>query len=226
MCGVDNIIVRHTLSTPYDITTMGNSKDTNQIITQATLRGSTAHNVSNNLKAITLSPDGTKMMTALNDGNPHFVRWDLSTAWDLTTASPVLGKSGYLTTGEDIGSAGVSPDGKILWYFHSNNQWMFDLTTPWDLSTRANFRLFSSGSLDRYCVFVAKSIGGSDKYNVKMWSGFSYYIQEKDLYIPTTLTYPAATSVINQGERLSDDTKVIELSTTSGASGVKVYSLS
>lgn len=130
------------LSTPFDISTA--DWITNQIYI----------NVPNesNPYVLRFSPDGTYMFVGgtSTDGP---LRWTLTTAWDISTAS----YDGSITLSSDEGnlrSFDFKPDGtKMFTIGHTNDSILeYNLTTPWDYSTATyvqsvSCRLFSNGPL-------------------------------------------------------------------------------
>jgi len=93
-------------------------------------------------EAIWISSDGTKMFIAGNSGN-RVIRYDLSTAWDVTSAS-------YTSATGSLSSSGVTlptglffkPDGTKMFLSDSFYDWVrpFTLSSAFDLSTDALIR--------------------------------------------------------------------------------------
>ena len=94
-------------------------------------------------------PDGLKMYV-IGSGGDNIYEYDLSTAWDITTAS-------YLQTLNigvyETGPRGITfkPDGLQMYFIGSAgddiNEWA--LTTAWDITTASALRSFSVVSQDR-----------------------------------------------------------------------------
>ena len=92
-------------------------------------------------------PDGTKMYVVGNAGN-DINEYDLSTAWDISTASylRVFGDSRHDTFPQGVF---FKPDGTKMYMIGtlSLNVWQYDLSTAWDIST-ASFTYPSTEYLD------------------------------------------------------------------------------
>ena len=130
------------LSTPFDISTA--DWLTNQIYIDIPNEG--------NPYVLRFSPDGIYMFVGgtARDGP---LRWTLSTAWDLSTAS----YDGSITLSSDEGnlrSFDFKPDGTKMFTIGTSNDSIkeYTLTTPWDSSTATyvqsvDCKLFSNGPL-------------------------------------------------------------------------------
>jgi hypothetical protein len=134
---IQGFIYQYDLTTAYDITT-------------ASFAGRydcSSYSIARNPRAVRFKPDGTKMFV-LNDYNNALREFNLSTAWDVTTAS-YTGQSRYAGGGTPT-SLYMKPDGTKWWAGLSQS---FDtvtqqtMTTAWDLSTS------TSGSTNKYQVY-------------------------------------------------------------------------
>jgi DNA-binding beta-propeller fold protein YncE len=115
-------------------------------------------------KGVFLKPDGTKMFIAGN-GTDSIHEYDLSTAWDVSTAS--------LSQSLSIGSQDVTPediffkpDGAKVYIVGSENDSVFEynLSTAWDVSTASYLQSFSVTSQDTYPKGVFFKPDGTKMY--------------------------------------------------------------
>jgi len=116
-------VYRYDLSTAWDITTA----------TYVSLKSVTAQ--ADYPLGVTFSGDGTKMFV-MGYGNKSVYRYDLSTAWDITTATYVSLKS---VTAQDTKPYGItfSGDGTKMFVMGNGNDsvYRYDLSTAWDITT-------------------------------------------------------------------------------------------
>ena len=118
-------IYQYDLSTAWDISTASYSNKSFSVQTQ-----------SSNPSGLAVSADGTKFY--VNDyGSAVSYQYDLSTAWDISTASYSNKSLTSTTQGGQIESIDISSDG--LKFFMSgcidDAIFQYDLSTAWDLST-------------------------------------------------------------------------------------------
>ena len=137
-------VLQYNLSTAWSITTASFNQAfslTSQISSSAT--------------SITFSEDGTKMyINRMFTNSGHVFRYDLSTAWDISTASyvhtvelyPIINTVEVLRSNAASWTINISPDGTRLFmitqtYFKEEDEapegglFEFELTTPFDLTT-------------------------------------------------------------------------------------------
>ena len=122
---------QYTLSTPWDITSGGAPAQQN-------LGSNSAFPTD-----ITFKPDGTKMY--VTDGNGDDIdEYDLSTAWDITTASYL---QNFSVASQDDGPQAVQfkPDGTKMFVAGQNTDSIYEyaLSTAWDISTASLTTSFS-----------------------------------------------------------------------------------
>ena len=88
-------------------------------------------------------PDGTKMYV-LGDTVPDVNEYDLSTPWDISTASS---KQDFNVSaqGSDVGGLFFKPDGTKMYVVGGSNDNVneYDLSAPWDISTASFKQLFN-----------------------------------------------------------------------------------
>ena len=122
---------QYTLSTPWDITSGGTPEQKN-------LGTNSAFPTD-----ITFKPDGTKMY--IPDGNGDDIdEYDLSTAWDIKTASYL---QSFSVASQDDGPQAVQfkPDGTKMFVAGQNTDSIYEyaLSTAWDISTASLTTSFS-----------------------------------------------------------------------------------
>jgi len=146
---------QYTLSTPWDITS-GSTPVFKYLGTNSGLPND-----------ITFKPDGTKMYVI--DGlvsNDDIDEYDLSTAWDITTASYV---QSFSVASQDDGPQDLEfkPDGTKVFVIGQTNDAVYEyaLSTAWDISTASFTTSFSVASQD-----------STPKTMVILESGLIFYI--------------------------------------------------
>lgn len=96
-----------------------------------------------NPTGVFLKPDGTKMYVSGDAGN-DISEYDLSTAWNISTASFL---QGFSVAAQDSGPKDVffKPDGTKMYVLgdSSNRIYEYDLSTAWDISTASILQNFS-----------------------------------------------------------------------------------
>ncbi len=121
----NNQVSRWTLSTPWDISTLGSRQ--NQSIS-----------VSGNLLGIDLKTDGTKMFLCTENS---VVAYNLSTAWDntsVTSSTPNVTYSLASFSGAAAEAIRFKSDGTEFYILDKNNStriYIYSLSTAWDIST-------------------------------------------------------------------------------------------
>jgi len=122
----DDTIYQYSLSTPYDITTASYDSKSFAVTSQdATPRG------------LEVKPDGTKLYIA-GDTNNTVYEYDLSTAWDISTASY---SSNSFSVNSQIsstafGAVSFKSDGTSFYALGQNaGVYQYDLSTAWDVSS-------------------------------------------------------------------------------------------
>tara|TARA_R110000772_G_scaffold75358_2_gene163617 strand:- start:842 stop:2461 length:1620 start_codon:yes stop_codon:yes gene_type:complete len=99
-------------------------------------------------KGIFFKPDGLKMYIA-GYGNDSVYEYNLSTAWDISTASFL---QTFSVAAQDTNPAGVSfrPDGLKMYVLGYGNDrvYEYNLSTAWNVSTASFVQFFSVGAQD------------------------------------------------------------------------------
>ena len=113
---------------------------------------------------IFFKPDGTKMYVA-GDGGNDINEYNLSTAWDISTASFV---QVFSVAGQDTGVAGVffKPDGLKMYVvgFTNDSVYEYTLSTAWDISTSSFVQSFSVSGQDTGPVALFFKPDGTKMY--------------------------------------------------------------
>lgn len=121
-------IYQFTLSTPWDITTA----------TSASLNYSASG--PSGPYSFDLSADGTKLYI-MSNGDDYLYHYNLSTAWNISTAGAPGGANYYYIGGTDANPAGlrISSDGTTIYWIGqtSNTMYKIVLTTPYYLNNSA-----------------------------------------------------------------------------------------
>jgi WD40 repeat protein len=122
--GVDNgYILRYPLATPYDVATL-----------QAYDNFTTNPIVSDWARAVDFNSDGTRLYVG-QDRAPNLQQFDLSVAWDLSTAGAGAAAPNM---SDDISGVSFSPDGRYMFIAEmagTDQVRRHELLTPWDVST-------------------------------------------------------------------------------------------
>jgi DNA-binding beta-propeller fold protein YncE len=129
MSSGNDTVYQYDLLTPWDVSTAGGSPALNSYDMSAV--------ISNGVGG-TFSTDGTKMyVTDLTTQTVY--QFDLSTAWDVTTAggSPVAYSKDVSSEDTSPEIVRFRPDGSDMYVLgkNTNNIYQYSLTTPWDIST-------------------------------------------------------------------------------------------
>lgn len=136
-----SIIYEYTPNGAYNLYGMNTSASASKSLTS----------IPNNSGRHILSSDGTKLYTYCS-GNSTFYRHNLSTPWNITTASYHSSKTGLSTypTGGNNMNTFIDKDGKYLLVtsYHSSNLYgyRYTMSTPYDLSTLTYTSTTSMGS--------------------------------------------------------------------------------
>jgi len=132
MFGIRNTeVVKYTLSSAWDIDTLSYSS---------------VKSVSPEISAgsgIFFKPDGTKMYVLDNGGN-DLNEYDLSSAWDISTASYL---QVFPVSSQDTNPSGIffKSDGAKMYVvgYQNNSVYEYDLSSAWDISTASYSQTFS-----------------------------------------------------------------------------------
>lgn len=143
------VVYEFDLSTAWDITTA------------SFIQSFTTPYAANNNIDITMKPDGTRMY--ITDDSSRGVRqYNLSTAWDVSTAA----YNSFASTsalGADLGAIVFSPDGTRMYVTEPLDRELgqFSLSTPWEVSTATYVNRLYDGNLSSSSRGMAISNDGS-----------------------------------------------------------------
>ena len=155
------IVSEHVLSTAYDIsTTTYNNVDTSALTTETSAAFDTN---------LALSPDGTKLFV-LQSATKEIARYDLSTAWDLSTLSTT--KHSYYIEAANLNtpiSFTFNADGTVLIIFYNSTDAIvkYDLSTAWDLSTASRDSSFTIVANSASSTAYVGSTSGIDLHSLE-----------------------------------------------------------
>ena len=150
-----NDVKEYNLSTEWDVNTASYSQAFS-ISSQDT-----------NSQGLTFSADGTKMYV-IGIGNWSVYQYNLSTAWDVSTASYA---QSFVVSSQDIYPLDLcfKPDGTKMYVAGNQNDsvYEYDLSTAWDVSTASySSKALSAGSYETSPYGVAFSSDGTKVYVV------------------------------------------------------------
>ena len=147
---------------------------------------------------VEFSGDGTKMFV-VGSANDSVYRYDLSTAWDLTTATYVSAKD---VGAQDTSQRGVafSPDGTKMFVvgYDIKSVYRYDLATPWDLTTATYVSAKDVRAQDTSPRGVAFSGDGTKMFVVGLASESVYRYDLTTAWDITSATYVATKGVSAQ----------------------------
>ena len=125
-------------------------------------------------QGFTFKPDGTKMYTA-DISNDSVNEYDLSTAWDITTASfnQTLSVSSEDNLPTDVF---FKPDGTKMYLSGAGNDniYEYDLSTAWDISTATVLQSFSILTLETTVLGMYFRDDGARMYIIGNQTGLLY----------------------------------------------------
>jgi len=124
----DDILHRHTMSTPGQPSTMSTTPDSGQELNVGTITGTS------NIQGIKFKPDGLKFY-ALDGTADKIFEISLASAFDLTSATALLNTFSFNPSVETAPAGGFDIDdsGKYLALVGSSTVKLCKLTTPWSL---------------------------------------------------------------------------------------------
>ena len=154
-------------------------------------------------------PDGTKMYIIGYVGQ-DVNEYDLSTAWDISTASYLQNFSISAQFGSQVSNLFFKPDGLKMYAAQigtsgSNESSVleYDLSTAWDVSTASYLQLFSVYAQEAQATGIFFKPDGTKMYVVGVTGDD---VNEYDLGTSTTTTLPAA--VVGTPSALAAGTRV------------------
>jgi len=149
---VNDNVYEYDLSTAWDISTASYSQSLSILTQESASQG------------LFFKPDGSKMyITGSVSDSIH--EYDLSSAWDISTASFLQSLS---VSAQEIGPLGLffNPNGTKMYFsgFGGDDVNEYDLSTAWDISTASYVQNFYVGSQDTNPTGVTFKSDGSKMY--------------------------------------------------------------
>lgn len=144
-----------------------------------------------NAHGLFFKSDGTKMYVLGDDGN-DVNEYDLSTAWDVSTASYV---QNFSVGGQESSPKGLSfkSDGSSFYMCGSGSDTVYEyvMSTPWDISTASLSTSFSVASQDTEPTGVQFKPDGTKMYIIGNTTD-TVYQYTTSTSAPATITYPTS----------------------------------
>jgi sugar lactone lactonase YvrE len=173
-------IDQHTLSTPWDLSTV--TDDDNPLIGFET--------EDTNMEGMYIKPDGTKLFL-IGRTSADIFAYDLSTAWDVSTATHNSESLDLTATETYPTSITFNPDGTRCFIIGRSSSpphiTQFDLTTAWDISTGTNI---VSTDLDGISapdgMFISQDDG---KYLIAVYNKIFYRYTFGTAWDSTTISF-------------------------------------
>tara|TARA_R110000772_G_scaffold185326_1_gene296500 strand:- start:474 stop:1706 length:1233 start_codon:yes stop_codon:yes gene_type:complete len=139
--------------------------------------------------SLSFKPDGTKMYVLGNNGD-DVNEYNLSTAWDVSTATFL---QLFSVAGQEITPRGLSfkPDGTKMYVLGNTGDDVneYDLSTAWDVTTATFLQLFSVAAQDTFPRSLFFKPDGTKMY---VLGGTGVDVNEYILGTDATLTLPAS----------------------------------
>jgi len=182
-----------------------------------------------NCQDVFFKPDGTKMYI-LGNGNDNVYEYNLSTAWDISTASYL---QSFSVAAQDNTPAGISfkDDGTKMYIVGSTNDTVYEynLSTAWNISTASYLQSFSVAAQDTNPGGLFFKTDGTKMYIVGVVNRIVYEYNLSTAWNISTASYLQSFSVAAQagpqGISFKDDgTKMYIVG--AGSDNVYEYNLS
>ena len=186
----DDRVKRYDFGTPWDLSTLNTTATSGQSITTSGFDG--------NMIDVAFNPSGTKMYLAGQDSD-FIYQWNLSTAWDLSTASYSGSKNVYASNRVNGGFNGifVTPDGTKIYTVDRNTdtvvRWNFTATQ--DIVNISFDALTSVNSVNNYPFDIAFNPDGTAMYLSGNNSGFYKFNLSTPFELSSGFTHDTSFSV-------------------------------
>ena len=186
----DDRVKRYDFGTPWDLSTLNTTATSGQSITTSGYDG--------NMIDVAFNPSGTKMYLAGQDSD-YIYQWNLSTAWDLSTASYSGSKNVYASNRVNGGFNGifVTPDGTKIYTVDRNTdtvvRWNFTATQ--DIVNISFDALTSVNSVNNYPFDIAFNPDGTAMYLSGNNSGFYKFNLSTPFELSSGFTHDTSFSV-------------------------------
>ena len=193
------LVYQYSLSTPFDVSSSSISYD------QVTF--SLSSSASSTPGSLQFKTDGTKMYI-LDQGSDNIYEYNLSTAWDLSTAS--YNSVNINTSSVEGFPAGIAfkSDGTKMYVTGSQNDSVFqyDLSTAWDLSTASysSGNSFSVSSQDNEPADVTFNSTGTKMFVLGSQYQFIYQYSLSTAWDVTSASYDSSTFDVNSGGTINE----------------------
>jgi len=148
---------------------------------------------------VAFSPDGTKMFV-VGIANASIYRYDLSVAWDITSATYTSVFSVHYEQAFDPADITFSPDGTKMFIIGSSNDKVsrYNLSTAWDITTATYVSELLVRAQDTYPLGVAFSPDGTKMFMVGRYNDSVYRYDLSIVWDITTATYVSLKDVSAQ----------------------------
>ena len=137
------------------------------VTTASALQSFSVNSQDGSPSSLFFKPDGTKMYISGNDNDSVF-EYDLSSAWDVSTAS--YNSISFSVAGQDPNVVGISfkRDGTKMYVVgrSTDSVYEYDLSTPWGVSSASYLQSFSVNSQEVSVVEVSFKPDGTKMYVV------------------------------------------------------------
>ncbi len=185
LCYASSTVYAFTLSTAWDITTASYDSVFYSTSAQETLPHSLA-----------FKPDGTMMFVGGN--SDALYRYDLSTAWDVSTASH---HSTRTTSAKAVYHVTFKPDGTEAWMtLNDNKVYLAVMSTAWDLSTMTITGTYNNFVAQGTAHNFLWNPNGTVGFNVQENSYLAYSYAASTAYDITTLSTVLDSAVLKDGD--------------------------
>ena len=173
----ENSVYEYDLSTPWDVSAASYNQSFSVTTQESDPRG------------LFFKPDGAKMYIVGADGD-EVNEYDLSTAWDVSTASFL---QLFSVSTQDTSPQGITfkPDGTKMYImgFTSDNVNEYTLSTAWDVSTASYFQNFNVSSQETGPQGIFFKPDGTKLY---VTGSIGDDINEYNIGTDATLTWPSS----------------------------------
>jgi sugar lactone lactonase YvrE len=145
-------------------------------------------------------PDGTKMYIVGSDTDSVY-EYDLSTAWDISSASYL---QAFSVAAQDTSPQGLffKPDGTKMYIVGNTGDDIneYDLSTPWDISTASFLQNFSVNAQDATPTNIFFKPDGTKMYVTGIANDAVYEYSLSSAWNISTASYVQSFSLIAQGD--------------------------
>lgn len=152
-------------------------------------------------RSIEFKPDGTRMYIggAEGAGISHVYRYDLSTAWDISTASYINNYNSSTQTGYPSGLE-FNLDGTKMYLTDANNNilYSYSLSTAWDITTASVLNSYDVSTQDTACRGLVFNDDGTKIYHGGQTNDNVYSYNLSTAYDISTASYNQSFDISGQ----------------------------